>query len=273
MGGELVQVTFNDPVPEVSMAAVKAVIEAYMKVNGETDSESTSQKIQTLESMRQVKAADLKGLNDRIMAIANEYGSSALTRMYEAKLDRLNELELQLQQMQVALTTNGAATQPAATQAASSQPIVQASTTAPVELTVDAIARRDPQMREYLAQKRQYERELERYGQATENRHAKESRRLLEAVNKDIDEQARAFRTAVAAGEIRLEAPSATAMNPVDLDPIRLRERQRQLQAMYDQLRDETLGLGRKNLQIESLRGEADTARSQLARSTPVSSN
>lgn len=255
-GPELIEVAFTDTNPHVAMSVVKAVVEAYMKLYGASESEGNVQRTQILEERCTALSAELKATNQRIMTIADEFGSTALGRMYEFELDELNKLESELYRVQVALAgiASSSSSPAAATQAAVVQP-----RTVPVQL----IARQDEHMRDLLQQKQHDEQELERLKLRYGPSHMKveEVAAALRTVNRDIDQYAAEYEAARADGSIQSAAGAPYAMADVS----QLRQRERNLQALIEGVRARMLDLGRKRLQIESLQRDAEEKQARLS--------
>ncbi len=254
-GAEFIDVAFTDTNPHVAMAVVKAVVEAYMKLYGASESEGNVQRTQILEERCTALSAELKATNQRIMTIADEFGSTALGRMYEFELDELNKLESELYRVQVALA--GIASSSPAPAAATQEAAVQHRT-----VPVQVIARQDEHMRDLLQQKQRDEQELERYKlrYGPSHRSVGEATAALQAVNRDIDQYAAEYEAARADGSIQSAAGTPYAMADVS----QLRQRERNLQALLEGVRARMLDLGRKRLQIESLQRDAEEKQARL---------
>ncbi|HEX2972350.1 MAG TPA: hypothetical protein VHP11_08445, partial [Tepidisphaeraceae bacterium] len=252
---EMIQVAFVDENPDAAVAAVRSVIDAYQKVYGENDVDSGAQRIQVLEERRTTLTAQLKGLTDRILAIATEFGTNKIEPIYEFKLKEVNELESQLKQVQLSIalleTRNG--TSPTTAPAAS-----------PATLSVEAIAAVDPQTREYLRRKRDAEALLDRLQLRLGVNHpnVKDARASLDALNLALDQAVQDYRTLVADGSAKPVAAGAGQLMGMSLAELRAKEQS--MRTLFDKAKAETVELGRKNLQIEDLRTQADSVRARL---------
>jgi uncharacterized protein involved in exopolysaccharide biosynthesis len=110
---KLIQVSFNDQDPQLAAAAVRAVLDAYLRVASENDTDMNNQKLKILEDRRATLVARLKALNDRVMGIANEFGTDSLERFYNPKLEEYNKFQSSLAEAEIALayaSTNASAT-------------------------------------------------------------------------------------------------------------------------------------------------------------------
>ena len=81
------ELTYSDP--EVARIGVKSVIDAYMRSYGEQDIEGDSRRLKILEDRRSVLGSELQSLKNRILSLANEYGSDDLGDIYQFKLNQM----------------------------------------------------------------------------------------------------------------------------------------------------------------------------------------
>lgn len=88
--GELIDVAFTDKTPAGAMAGVRAVVEAYLKLNAD---QSTSQRIQVTEERGKELRAQLAKLTTRIGDITQKYGTDDLKLLHQAKTLELSRLE------------------------------------------------------------------------------------------------------------------------------------------------------------------------------------
>jgi Mrp family chromosome partitioning ATPase len=252
---EIIQVSFVDENPDVATAAVRSVIDAYQKVYGENDVDSGAQRIQVLEERRATLTAQLKSLTDRILAIATEFGSNKLEPIYEFKLKAMNELESELKQVQLAIAL-------AEARKGASQATVPASM--PTELSAEAIAAIDSQTRECLRLKREAEIRLRRLQQRVGENHPslKDARMSFDAADRALEEAVQDYRKAMA--EHGVKSPVAGVGNLAGMSLTELRAKEQSVKALYEREKAETIELGRKNLQIEDLKAQADVVRTRL---------
>lgn len=99
-GSQIVNVYFSDTDPVAAQAAVKAVIESYMKIYGEEDVKAHETRLNVLEKRRITLGAELKSLQDRVRAIAEEHGVRSLGTVLSNKQNLLNDLEVRILQIQ-----------------------------------------------------------------------------------------------------------------------------------------------------------------------------
>ncbi|MCY2954753.1 MAG: AAA family ATPase [Planctomycetota bacterium] len=91
--GEMIYVTFTDPDPRATTAAVKSVLEAYRRQYVEKDAAEEANKQNTVENLRRDLSAQLKDKREQIKLIADKYGTKELRSIHEAKLQNVNRLE------------------------------------------------------------------------------------------------------------------------------------------------------------------------------------
>ena len=97
----LIKVTFADGDPEAAAVAVKAIIQTYERFYNDSEAEAGTPTMNLLENRRIELSAKQNSINDQILAIANDFGSSSLQDVYEFKLSELNKVESQLRQAQI----------------------------------------------------------------------------------------------------------------------------------------------------------------------------
>ncbi len=250
-GSELIQVSLTDEDPLAAKAGTKSVIDAYVKIYGESDAESDTQRSQVLEERRTVWANQLKALNDRIMSIANEFGSDSLEPIYQFKLAELNKLETELRACQTALAL--AESKDAASK---SKP----GTDGPL-LTPDMVAENDPGMRALLLQRFDVEQRMAELGTRLGSSHNAilQLRNQMAILNDAIRNRVQDAQNALQEGR---NASVNVLGTPLTLSQLRLR--QRDLQVLYDRAKAETVDLGRKDLEIKNLKAESARVQDSL---------
>lgn len=247
---ELIELTFDDHDPEAARIAVGATIDAYQHLYGENDSESATQRLQVLEERRVALSNELKGLNDRILAISNEYGSNALDKLYQFKLDELNKLETQLHEADLAVATARSAKAP---------------TTGPAAMMDEWLEIRSPEVRELISQKRELERKLSadslRLGEG--NSQYVTDKAALDMVNGQIEKLSEAYRQL---GPDVFETSRSSSPGLIDGQKSleRLQTEQKNIRALYDTAKAETLDMGRKCVELDSLHNDSETLKTHL---------
>lgn len=249
-GAEVIAVAFTDPKREAAIAGAKAVIQAYENIYTEADGTQNAQTLQVLENRKTALTAELRSLNDQVMSIGNEFGSTSLGQIYDYKRTDLSKLESKLQQVEVAIAL-----------ASGRQVASPPGTTQPVTEAAEMIALVDPEMREYLKERQAASRRLEllKLRFLPSHRDVIEAQAELNNVTNEIREYAERYR----------QRPTGSAVSPesgVGVESLeQLQERERNLTILVDKGRQSTLDLGRKRLQIDSLQAQIEEKRKRLA--------
>jgi len=250
----IIFISYDDPKPDIAKNAIKTIVEAYMKLYGEVDAANNTGRNQILEQRRASLSNQLASIRSRILAIANEFGSDALTQTYDFKLTRLHELEESLSQL--GMTLAGVTTSHISAETPSDPT---------KELAVDEIAQQDPYMRELLEHQHLLNTELKTLKARFGEHHlmVKDVATKLQIHNDDIAYYAKTYKTTNVilhhSPNQTLDANQATALNVSQL-----KVRAQDLQTLYDEAKTELVDLGRKKLQIDNLKLEARTVQGRL---------
>jgi capsular exopolysaccharide synthesis family protein len=236
---ETIYVHFYDPDPQAALAAVNAVLDAYMANYKEHDVDDDVQRLNILQERRDTLAAEVQALRQQILDETEDLGSETLEQLYEARLTRIEKLEEELDQVQMALYT-----------AQESMPDENA------PLSLDALALADPQMRQYLSQREQVEHELARLRASfgDEHRAVKEQMGVLDSVNRTIESY------------VNQVARTGNGAGPFSADLLRLRTQERGLKAKVDAARTEAESLAQVQMRLARLRNDEQMAQQNLDR-------
>lgn len=278
---ELIMVSFDDEDPRAARLGVAALIRAYEAIYQEFDISNSSDLLQVLEERRTILASELKAVRDRKIALASEFGSDSMEKIYQSKLDALSKLEAELNQARVAVTAMQTALGLPTGQAESQQPQgpgqaepqAVASTVTEEGLSAEELATVDSTMKAYLQERLRQEAnvaQLEtRYG--SRHREVERARQALAATNRSIElylpESRRVYTDrylsgALQAGKDKGVIPSENKPSLTELD--RLRAREKLVQSLYDQAKAELVELGRKQEQIAKLDTEEQDKQRKL---------
>ncbi|MCL2645705.1 MAG: AAA family ATPase [Phycisphaerales bacterium] len=246
---ELIYVGFTDPDPKVAVAGAKSFIGAYQNIFKEYDAKSDAERSQVLEDLRTALSNQLKGLNSQVSAIATEYGTDNLESLYKFKESELARQESQMRQLQVEISMFDTG------------PKTDASTQ-PAEPTLELIAQRDPIMSEYLRLQTVQETDLTGLLNYCGDNHPKvrAARMALESTRASIAQQKEKY--------MRDRTSAVPTQTGTSDDPTlllaQLQQRGKNAKAIYEQLKTETLDLGRKQLQLKTLKDQIDTVQHNL---------
>lgn len=253
---QLIRVSYSDSEPQRARAGVKAVVDAYQSIYVEGDRFADAARLKLLEDRERALTAELDRLSARILEIANEFGSSALSGMHAYELEQLQTVKTQLETAKLELV----AAEARASDDGAASGIIS-------ELTVEQIAAMDVRMQSLTDGLRNMEFKASEWEATYRNPERqpeyKSVQRELEAQRKAIEDYAEQFRRSYSpdAGGVRIGA-GATGDANADLE--RARSRVERLQALYDESKAGTVDLGRKNLQIENLRSEMARVQERL---------
>ncbi len=254
----LVILSYNSANPREAMKAINLVIDAYMRIFGERDAQEEAQRLRVLEERRTALTAQLSSIRDRIFRIANEYGSDALQNLYLYKLTQLNQLDQAMTQTGMDLAAVGMSTE---AQGKGSNKVKS-----PVDMTVEEIAGVDQQMSVLLNQEAAFEADLRRLqGRYGENhRYVIDQKSQLVTAQQMIEDYAAKYRERQPTLSQTVTTGTVTSTGSV-LTANQLLEKMRHLQSLYEKAQAETTDLGRKMLQINSLKTDAALTEGRLA--------
>lgn len=252
---DLIIVSVTDADPKAAQAGVQAVIEAYDQLYGENDADSAAARMKVLEDRRAKLDQEVKRWQDRIRAIASEVGSGSssetLDQMHRAKLDQVAQLETQLRNAELNIAL---ASEPGANP--STQPSVVASAQ---DVSIEVLATRSEELRQLLAQKYALSRTLDvdtaRLGER--HRDVIQTKTLLGRVSQRVDDLV---------AELRSQPLPAVAITSLGQGKTlaQLKAEETNVKALYERIKSEAMELGRRSVEVASLRDEADAAKAKL---------
>jgi Mrp family chromosome partitioning ATPase/uncharacterized protein involved in exopolysaccharide biosynthesis len=247
--GQLISVAFVDEDPKAAAAAVKSTIAAYIDLYGAEEGEADAPTMGVLENRREQLSTQLETLSGNIRSIANEFGSSALEQIYQFKLSELNKLESQLRLAELNLAAGRARDAELASANPGERPPEDE---IPDEEEISMVRR------EKRALQRKIDDLMLRFG--LQHPAIAEAQLSLTRVTAELN-RALALRDMV----LRTGASSGVLADgsPLPRTP-RLEAAERNIRALYDAVKAETVELGRKNLHIEKLRAEATSVQAAL---------
>ena len=253
-GGEMIQISFADPSLDATRAAVEAVIRSYMLIHGERDLEQEAQRMRILEERRTALSNQLTSIRDRITAIGNEYGSDALQSLYEFNLQELHKLESSLRQAELALASAGV-------EADGDSQVEAPDPADPEQMTLEELAQYDSRLRALLDRRQNVEMEV-----STLAREYGDEHRILRQAHYRLDELNHAISRRAA--QVRSIPMSADASIPVDatagVTVSQLKQRIDSLRQLHESARNQTIELGRRNMEIENLKSEQEMIAQRL---------
>ncbi|HZZ42262.1 MAG TPA: hypothetical protein VFE58_04950 [Tepidisphaeraceae bacterium] len=257
-GSEVIQISMTDPKPAVAQAAVKAILEAYQKINSERNTESDEKVQDVLQNAMTISQSDLAAKRQQIIDLARGYGTDDLQKMYDAEFDEVNKEKALLSDMQLALASMAPARPGPATR--KSQDIS--------ELGVEDIALRDPSMAELLKQRSQIQMRmagLEQQGILPNHRIMIGARSDLAELDKQIQARADQYKKMIADGDLPSTPSTGNGnLGAAGVNTQMLQARIAAVQKLYDQKHQDLLILGQKRLDIDNLRKEEDSIKERV---------
>jgi Mrp family chromosome partitioning ATPase len=254
-GSELITVTAAERDLNAAMAAVKSILQAYLEISGETNGAEDAHRLQVLEDLRVSLANEAHGLHDRVLAVANEFGTDDLSQRYQMKVAEVSTLESELQQINLDLSIAQATPGQVPTTDPLSHGNVAAATSEDMApLTREDVAEVDTRMRNDLAQEDALSLRLVqlrmRFGENNDD---------VRAASAELAFLETRINALLAVYQQRSIAknPSANGSdNRSRMSSAELTAQQANVRALYEKVQAAALDLGRKDLQLRSLKQE-----------------
>ena len=287
-GTQILYVRYTAEEPDVAAAGAKAVIDAYVRLYGETDADEALRRLQLLEDRRTALNGEVKALRDQIVRLGSEYGTTSLDSHYQARVTEVQQVEAELLRTEVELALyermsaapEGAEGEGVAGAEAEAAAVGQEDAGAGAQEDaagegvedaeqVDAYdaALFDPRVARLLARRDDVARQvrsLERqYGQR--NPTVELAREEMADAQSELDAALARFREDqaefIGAGGVGgAGGPGAEAVSAAKLSA-----RRDNLRALLDRLRPEMLQTGRSNLEIANLHDDLAVVEERLA--------
>lgn len=261
-GSEVIIISFSDANQNAAMVAVRAITQAYRDLYGENDADNPAHILQILEDRRATLRAEVDGWRSRIMAIADEFGTTDIDAYFSNMLQEVNNIENELQQTQLLLASADA---PVAVSKdkASTQPVVKPVT------SLEMLARLDPQL-QHLMQERQSQQwaltKMEtRLGE--KNPDVVSTRKLVDELTTQINDRAASLTTA-AQGTMVSVPITSPGPGASTIDVQALRRKAENLQKMLVQARAKLLDVGKKNLTLQNLKASEEISKQRFDETT-----
>ena len=180
--GENLKISYVAPDREFAAAAVRSIVEAYVGVYNSMDKQRATEMSAALETRHAELMTQMDNIEEQLRNESAQYGSANIEKFYEAAVQRLTRVEQALIEVRIAIAlTDG-----------------QRGRVAGV-YSPQQIARFDPTMAKYLADKDEIEMRLEQYrlrGYGEENKFVQEEKARLSMVEGRIVKYARDFQGA-----------------------------------------------------------------------------
>lgn len=276
---ELIVVSYQHPDPRVAQTAVQTAIDAYVAAH-----DATRQRDQRLNVLRE-RISELRSrrdtLRDRRRAIGRDYGTDNLSAHYRQKLEEGHRYASRMREIELVLAAAGVeppAAEPLVQNAqlsgannvadelvedfaveaddadAQAEQLAEAE-----ELSVQEIAAMDPQMRDYLEQRRRLRERMREQGLSLGDGHreVRRSAELLAAIEETIEERAAEFRDRYHAGLIAGDLGDGANIDE-------LRRRYALLRDAHSRAQEEAMEIGQLNMEIQGIRDQEEVVEADL---------
>ncbi len=241
---DVLQVEFSDIDPSVATAAVNSVIDAYRKLYIDRDLETGDRRLQVLKDMQTALLQEAATNRQKMMAIANQYGSEHIDPIYAAKLDQFNKIEATIQELELAISGSVSGKTPLAGMSDRALSFVD------TRLSVLHDKLSDAKLELSVLLSRGLQPELPQVQQA---------QALVKGIEEQIEARVADLR------EMATDGVGLSGLNRgVGSDLESMKARLSVLQPRREQLWKELLGIGQQNLQLSDLRAEADSVKQKL---------
>jgi len=249
---QVISVAVSHPDREAAQEAVNAVLDAYQELYGEQGELSVSAKERQLVDREATIDRELQNLRERIFQIADEYGADTLDKLHETRIADMERLDNELSNINFRIADLRQRAQ-AAADGGSADPDLS---------RTEQAAASDPQLASLLREELRVESRLEslsgRYGP---------NHRTIKRLREDLDEIRGAIERRtddlLAAGGGTADAVALAAADPAAALK-QLESRKAQFETLLERTRREAISLGRKKLQISSLREQVAEKRQLL---------
>jgi Mrp family chromosome partitioning ATPase len=226
---QFIAVAFSDEDPEVAVVAVNKVIDTYLKIVEERETESGGYRIKQLEAQRDVANNQLAELRASVAAITEDLGEEAFEMRYQFAVAELNKLDAKLQELDLQITNEKSAT---------------AAGVEPRPLTDQEIAVNDTPMARLLDDAAQIEeriQQLEKDGLGPKNHEVVTAKEALEVVKRRIGDRGAKCRAELAKRPRAVEALEAHRIS---------------VAAMRDKAQEECKRLGKQHNALAKIEAE-----------------
>jgi Mrp family chromosome partitioning ATPase/uncharacterized protein involved in exopolysaccharide biosynthesis len=243
------RVVFEHSIPDVAAAGVNAAIEAYKRSYDSTADAELKHRLELLRNQKQVLDQKVAQIQAQLESVTRDVGAAELETRYANAVDRLHMLQSRRAEVSLAIASVPDADSPPSTQPSASGSL-------PAEITVERIARNDPQMARLLSEKERVEEDLERvrrrFGYRDAHPEVVERLARLEQLQQRIEKCAadyRALETEIAQQVTPINAASTGTIGSIAV----LHAQQPVIERLYEQANQDVLTLGAKRQHVAQL--------------------
>jgi len=246
---QIISIRFVDATPDAAQAGAKSIVEAYMEIFGEEDIKRRELQLNVLEQRRTALINQTVSVRDRIMEIANAYGSDSLNEAYLSKMEELYKIESALKEVQLQLADTVATVEKGDV----SKPVRHLS---PQELAIN-----DRMMEKLVNEREAVELEIKEllYYRTEDHPMVKRARSRLTNIAERITAYGSEYNRDVI--EARADSdPIDSAIRQFEL----LASKSEQIRQLAEATRREALEVGRKDLEISRLQTDMVASEKRL---------
>ena len=251
-GTEHLKVSYESKDPVTASLAVRSVTDAYVALYNSIDRKAADEKTQALVIRRDELKKKSTQLENLMRDQSVEFGSSNVDRFYDASVQQLTKVESALIDVRIAMALTQGTRQGAS-----------------FRFTPQQIARFDPTMARYMAEREQLETDLERlrlrgYGEG--HKQIQQVQGALDLVAQRIRDYALEYQSTqptLAAGNPGVTQNGQPSLVGRSLDELKADETN--LAALNKEIKQQMVTLGAKKLGVETTRSDLDKVRSELA--------
>jgi len=247
-GSQLIVINFSDTDPTRARSGAKAVVDAYMSIYEETGVTQDAKRNSVLDERAKLLRNQILTIEEKILTIAQEFGSDDLTSAYDFEMNNLQTIQTELEAAKLLLNSLEAVA------GGENSPDVLDYT----KLSIEEIALIDGHMRSLIERRSLLEREIGAFESTLRRPESRAEYRQalkdLETQKSEIDTYATAFR----------ESPLLATSSPADPGQVRptastvaqLKSKVDGLQKLYDDADKKRIEIGTKNLNLKTFRTE-----------------
>ena len=249
-GTEHIKVMYSSDDPVFASLAVQTVTRAYETLYNSIDRAAAKDKTQALESRRDELNAKLNGLESKMRDVSSEFGGSNVDKFFDAAVQRLTKVESALIDVRIA------------------KALAQGSNRgAGARFSPQQIARFDPTMGRYTAEREQAETTLEQlrlrgYGEG--HKQVIQAQKAVERIAERIRDYALEFQNGQSNAILNPGVTQTGQPGLVGRSLDELKEDETNLAVLNKEVKDQMASLGLKKMTVEAVRSETDKTRSEL---------
>jgi Mrp family chromosome partitioning ATPase/uncharacterized protein involved in exopolysaccharide biosynthesis len=242
---ELVMISFSDLNAVAAQRGAAAIIRAYAAISDGDD--DTANLMPHLQTRQNDLTNQLKAINERTLSIAKDFGSNTLDTVYQNKLTQLDEVETELHQAEIAVAQ------------ALPAPANSATTDLSSPSGVTAALEHSPEYSALKNEKRNLEIELDTARLTYLDGHpvVKQLQAQLADINKWMAQLTDNYVGVSATGGMTVATDG-----PLTRD--QLQSQETEIAGLYKRLKEETVLLGQKCVELQDLQRQATETKAKL---------